>query len=323
MQERKKLGKNDLSVKKTSIRKAYGEVLVEIGEDNKDIFSLEADLGGVTYSCMFGKKFPERYINVGDAEQNLIGTAAGLAATGKIPYASTFAVFASMRAAEQVRFAVAYNNLKVRIIGMYSGLNAGRNGPSHHCEGDIAVMRSIPNMTVIEPADSLTLKKLIKESVNYDGPIYIRIGRKEVPLIYSNSDRIKIGKANILREGKDLTIIACGLMVYESLIAAEKLEEDEISAEVIDLHTIKPLDSETILNSVKKTNKVITVEEHNIFGGLGSTIAELLSVKFPTKMNIIGIEDIFTDSDEEEILREKYGLTSDNIYKKAIKMIND
>lgn len=311
-----------MQVEKTSIRKAYGEVLVSIGEKNKDIFSLEADLGGVTYSCMFGKKFPERYVNVGDAEQNLIGTAAGLAAAGKIPYASTFAVFASMRAAEQVRFAVAYNNLKVRIIAMYSGLNAARNGPSHHCEGDIAVMRSIPNMTVIEPADSLALKKIIEESVDYPGPIYIRMGRKDVPLIYSNSDKIKIGKANVLREGKDLTIIACGLMVFESLIAAEKLKNEGISAEVIDLHTIKPLDSETILNSVRKTNKAITVEEHNVFGGLGGAISELTSKNYPIKIDMIGIEDIFTDSDEDEILRKKCGLTSDNIYKKAKKILN-
>lgn len=312
---------NYTSIEKTSIRRAYGEVLLEIGENNRDIFSLEADLGGVTYSCMFGKKFPGRYINVGDAEQNLIGTAAGLAAVGKIPYASTFAVFASMRAAEQVRFAVGYTNLKVRIIAMYSGLNAARNGPSHHCEGDIAVMRSIPNMTVIEPADSMALKKIIKESVNYSGPVYMRMGRKEVPLIYSNSDKIKIGTANILREGKDITLIACGLMVFESLVAAEKLEQEGISAEVIDLHTIKPLDSDTILTSVKKTKRVITIEEHNIFGGLGGTIAELLSVNLPTKMKIIGIEDKFTDSDEDEILREKCGLTHDNIYKKTKELI--
>ena len=308
-------------LEKTSVRKAYGETLVSIGEKNKDIFSLEADLGGVTYSCMFGKKFPERYVNVGDAEQNLIGTAAGLAAAGKIPYASTFAVFASMRAAEQVRFAVGYNNLKVRIIAMYSGLNAARNGPSHHCEGDIAVMRSIPNMTVIEPADSLALKKIIEESVDYEGPIYMRTGRKEVPLIYSDSDEINIGKANVLHEGSDITIIACGLMVFESLIAAEKLYKDGISAEVIDLHTIKPLDSKTILNSVKKTNKALTVEEHNVFGGLGSAISELTSKNHPIKMDMIGIEDIFTDSDEDDILREKYGLSADSIYEKAKKIV--
>lgn len=308
-------------VKKSDIRRAYGETLVELGKKNKDVFVLEADLGGVTYSCLFDKVFPERYINVGNAEQNLIGIAAGVAASGKIPFTSTFAVFASMRAAEQIRFAVAYNNLSVRIIGMYSGLNAGRNGPSHQSEGDIAVMRAIPNMTVIEPADSIALKSLLEQTLSYKGPIYIRMGRRPVPLIYSNKNEIKIGKANIVRGGKDISIIACGLMVYESLIAAKKLAKNNISAEVIDLHTIKPLDSDTILKSVKKTKRVITVEEHNIFGGLGSAVAELLSTNYPSKMSIIGIKDIFADSDEDEILREKYGLTADNIYKEVTALL--
>lgn len=309
-------------VRKFLRRKTYGETLVEIGKENKNIYVLEADLGGVTYSCLFKEKFPERYINVGDAEQNLIGVSAGIASTGKIPFASTFAVFASMKAAEQMRFIVGYTNLNVRVAAMYSGLSAARNGPSHHCECDIATMRSIPNMTVIEPADSVAVKKIIRQSVSWKGPMYIRMGRKPVPLIYNEEDEIIIGKANLVKYGNDLTIIACGLMVYESIIAAEKLEKEGISTEVIDLHTIKPIDSETIIRSAKKTKRVLTVEEHNVLGGLGGAVAEVLSKNYPVKMDIIGIEDIFTDSDEDDVLREIFGLNSENIYMKARNIIS-
>lgn len=294
-------------------RDAYGEALAELALTNKNIVVLDADLGKSTKSFDFKKVCPERYFDMGIAEQDMISTAAGLAISGKIPFASTFAMFAAGRAFEQIRNSVAYPNLDVKIVVTHAGLTVGEDGATHQAIEDVALMRSIPNVTVICPSDAVETKQVIFSAAKYDGPMYIRLGRLSVPIIHDENYKFEIGKGEVLRKGKDVTIIAMGIMVSKAIEAAEKLKEEGIEASVINMPTIKPIDKELIVEFAKYTNKIVTVEEHSIIGGLGSAVAEVLSVEYPTKMKMIGIEDKFGHSGTPAELLEHYNLTVENI----------
>jgi transketolase len=298
-------------------RDAYGKALKELGMINDDIIVLDADLSKSTKTADFQKVKPNHFINVGIAEQNLMGIAAGIAATGKIPFASTFAMFATGRAFEIIRNSIAYPKLNVKIVATHSGITVGEDGGSHAAIEDISLMRSVPNMTVIVPADGVETEKVIKKIVEYNGPVYVRLGRSKVPVIYDDSYEFEIGKFSTLREGKDVSIIACGIMVAKALEAAEKLAEDGIMAEVINASTIKPFDAKTVLNSVKKTNCVVTVEEHNIYGGLGSAVSEVLCGNYPAPLEMVGVMDVFGESGSPDELLEKFNLTSREIINKV------
>jgi len=296
-------------------RKAHGEELIKLGAKNSNILSLEADLKSSTVE--FGEKYPNRLIDFGIAEANMVSFAAGLAKVGKIPYVHTMAGFVSMRACEQVRLDLAYNNTNVKIIATYGGISGGAAGTTHHAIEDLAIMRSIPNMTVIAPADSIETRKVTNAIAKMYGPVYVRLGRGATPLVYKKDYDYKIGKAIILREGNDVTIITCGSMIVpEVLAAAELLSKKGIEARVINMHTIKPLDEEVIIESAIKTKCIVTVEEHNILGGLGSAVSEVLVRKHPTFVNMIGFKDKCIDivGKYEELL-EHYGLTSKPIAK--------
>ncbi|OGC03994.1 transketolase [candidate division WOR-1 bacterium RIFOXYA12_FULL_43_27] len=297
-------------------REAYGKALVELGRENPNIVVLDADLSCSTKTSLFAKEFPKRFINAGVAEQDMIGMAAGLATTGKIVFASTFSCFASGRAWEQVRVSVAYPRLNVKIVATHGGITTGEDGATHQAIEDLAIIRVIPNMTLIVPSDAVLTDKAVRAAAAYHGPVFIRLPRAGTPTVYENCD-FKIGKANVLREGKDLSIFACGIMVYASLVAAEELQKENISAEVIDIHTLKPLDKEAIIKSAKKTGKVITAEEHSIIGGLGGAVAETLSENCPTRMARIGTRDMFAESGKAPDLLIKYGLTAKDIIKTA------
>ncbi|WP_027309406.1 transketolase family protein [Caloramator sp. ALD01] len=299
-------------------REAYGKALVELGKENKNIVVLDADLSKSTKTADFAKAFPERFFNVGIAEADLIGTAAGLSTCGKIPFASTFAMFAAGRAFEQIRNSVCYPKLNVKIAATHAGLTVGEDGASHQSVEDIAIMRSIPNMTVICPADDVETMAAVKAASEYYGPVYIRLGRSSVPTINDRPEyKFEIGKAVLLKEGKDVSIFATGIMVSEALKAAEELQKEGIDAEVINIHTIKPIDEEAVVNSVKKTKAAVTCEEHNIIGGLGSAVCEVLSEKCPAPVKRVGIKDTFGESGKPAELLKKYGLTKDEIIKAA------
>lgn len=306
---------------KIATRTAYGQTLVEVGKTNKDLVVMDADLSGSTQTKEFKKVYPDRFFNVGIAEQNLYGMAAGIALSGKVVCASTFAMFASGRAFEIVRNSIGYTKANVKICATHAGITVGPDGASHQTFEDIALMRTIPGMTVVNPSDANSAKVLIKQAIDTDGPFYIRLGRAAVPVCYEENADIKIGKGNLLREGSDVTIFATGIMVNEALIAAGELEKDGISAEVIDIHTIKPLDEELIINSAKKTGKVVTAEEHSIIGGLGSAVSEVLSTKQPTKMTMVGQKDVFGESGQPEELKAKFGMDADAILKAVKSMI--
>lgn len=306
---------------KIATRQAYGEALAELAKTNENVVVLDADLGKSTKTYEFKKVCPERYFDMGISEQDMIGTAAGLAASGKIPFASTFAMFAAGRAFEQIRNSVAYPRLDVKIAATHAGLTVGEDGATHQCIEDISLMRSIPNMVVISPSDAVEAKQVIFEAVKYDGPMYIRLGRYPVPVIHDNEYKFKIGKGEVLREGKDVTIIATGIMVSTALEAAEKLKNENIEASVINMATIKPIDRELIVKYAKRTGKIVTAEEHSIIGGLGSAVAEVLSVEYPVKMKMVGVEDKFGHSGTPEELLENYDLTSESIIK-AVKSLN-
>lgn len=304
-------------VKKIATRESYGNALAELGAQYPNLVVLDADLAGATKTGIFKKAFPERHIDCGIAEGNMMAVAAGLATAGKIPFASTFAMFAAGRAFEQVRNSIGYPHLNVKIGATHAGISVGEDGASHQCNEDIALMRAIPGMVVICPADDVEARAAVKAAVEYEGPVYLRFGRLAVPVINDEADyRFEIGKGITLKEGKDVTIIATGLEVSESLEAARMLEADGISAEVINIHTIKPLDEELVIASAKKTGKVVTVEEHSIIGGLGGAVAECLSEKAPTKMLRIGVNDTFGESGPAKVLIEKYGLDGKSIYEK-------
>ena len=279
---------------------------------------MDADLAGATKTGVFKKAFPDRHIDCGIAEGNMMGVAAGLSTAGKIPFASTFAMFAAGRAFEQVRNSIGYPHMNVKIGATHAGISVGADGASHQCNEDIALMRTIPGMVVINPADDVEAKAAVKAAIDYVGPVYLRFGRLAVPVINDPADyKFELGKGITLREGKDVTIIATGLEVSESLEAAKLLEADGISAEVINIHTIKPLDEELVVAAAKKTGKVVTVEEHSIIGGLGGAVAEVLAEKAPTKMLRIGVMDTFGESGPAKALIEKYGLDAKSIYEKV------
>ncbi|MGL4868216.1 MAG: transketolase family protein [Cetobacterium sp.] len=298
---------------KKSTRQAYGEALVELGRKNKNIVVLDADLTKSTKTNLFQEEFPERHINVGIAEADLIGTAAGLATCGKIPFASTFAMFAAGRAFEQIRNTVAYPKLNVKIAPTHAGISVGEDGGSHQSIEDISLMRSIPGMVVLSPADATETKKMIFAAAEYNGPVYIRMGRLDVPVLFDESYDFQIGLANTLKEGTDVSILATGLMTARALEAAEKLEAEGISARVINVGTIKPLDGETVLKAAQETKFLVTAEEHSVIGGLGSAVAEFLSETHPTLVKKVGIYDKFGQSGKGDELLEKYELTAEKI----------
>ena len=302
----------------TATRAAYGHVLKTEVYKNPNVVVLEADLGNATKSNAFKEVAPERYFNMGISEQDLIGTAAGFAAAGKIPLASTFAVFATGRAFEQVRNSVCYPKLNVKICATHAGLTVGADGGSHQAIEDISLMRTLPNMTVINPADAKEAEAAVLAAIDYQGPVYIRFGRAETKDIHDDSYHFEWGKAEVLRQGSDVTIFATGIMTAKALDAAETLAKQGVQAEVINVHTIKPLDEETVIASAKKTGKVVTAEEHSIIGGLGSAVAEVLARQCPTKQAFVGVQDSFGESGSPDDLLEKYGLTAEVIVKAAV-----
>ena len=305
-------------VKRIATRESYGNALVELGQEYENLVVLDADLAGATKTGVFKKAFPERHINCGIAEGNMVGVAAGLAAAGFVPFASSFAMFAAGRAFEQVRNSVGYPHLNVKIAASHAGISVGEDGATHQCNEDIALMRVIPGMVVINPADDVEAKAAVKAAFHYDGPCYIRLGRLAVP-VFNNEETYKfeLGKGIVLREGKDVTLVATGLEVNEALIAAEKLAADGIEAKVINIHTIKPLDEELIVAAAKETGKVVTIEEHSVIGGLGSAVCDVLAEKAPTKVMKIGVNDVFGESGPALELIKKYGLDGDSIYQKV------
>lgn len=300
--------------KLAATREAYGKTLVEMGKKNPNIVVLDADLSVSTKTAMFAKEFPERFFDMGVAEQDMISTAAGLAACGKIVFASTFAVFGSGRAWDQVRMSVAYTRLNVKIVVTHSGITTGEDGASHQANEDIAIMRALPNMTVIVPADAVETAKVVRESAKFYGPTYIRLSRPKTPIIYESEDYdFKIGKGVIMRPGKDITIFACGIMVSKALEAAEELKKEKIDCRVVNLHTIKPIDKELIVKCCQETGAVVTAEEHSIVGGLGGAVAEILVENTCVPMARVGIKDMFGESGKPEELLVKYGLTTQSI----------
>lgn len=304
-------------VKKIATRESYGNALVELGAEHDNIVVLDADLASATKTAMFKKAYPDRFIDCGIAEGNMIGVAAGLAASGFVPFASSFAMFAAGRAFEQVRNSVGYPHLNVKIGATHAGISVGEDGATHQCNEDIALMRTIPGMVVISPSDDIEARAAVRAAYEYQGPVYMRFGRLAVPVINDREDyKFELGKGVVLREGKDVTIIATGLPVSNCLEAAEKLAADGIDAKVINIHTIKPLDEELVISAAKETGKVVTVEEHSVIGGLGSAVCDVLSEKAPTKVMKIGINDVFGESGPAVELIKKYGLDADSIYEK-------
>ncbi|MBQ7199933.1 MAG: transketolase family protein [Eubacterium sp.] len=305
-------------VVKIATRDSYGNALVELGKAHDDLVVLDADLAAATKTGTFKKEFPDRHIDCGIAECNMMGIAAGIATTGKVPFASTFAMFAAGRAFEQVRNSIGYPQLNVKIGATHAGISVGEDGATHQCNEDIALMRTIPGMTVIVPSDDIEAKAAVFAAYEHKGPCYLRFGRLAVPVINDKPDyKFELGKGVVLREGKDVTIIASGLPVSNCLEAAEKLSADGIDAEVINIHTIKPLDEELVMASAKKTGKVVVVEEHSVIGGLGSAVCDCLSEKLPTRVMKIGINDVFGESGPAVELVKKYGLDADSIYEKV------
>ncbi|MCI9216470.1 MAG: transketolase family protein [Dorea sp.] len=305
-------------VKKIATRESYGNALAELGKEHEDVVVLDADLAAATKTGVFKKAFPQRHIDCGIAECNMIGVAAGLASTGKVPFASSFAMFAAGRAFEQVRNSVGYPKLNVKIGATHAGVSVGEDGATHQCNEDIALMRTIPGMVIINPADDIEAKAAVKAAYEHVGPVYMRFGRAAVPVINDNADyKFEIGKAVTLREGTDVTIIASGLTVSESLDAAEKLAADGISAEVINIHTIKPFDEEAVVKAAAKTGKIVTVEEHSVIGGLGSAVCDVVAQKAPAKVMKIGVQDVYGESGPAKELIKKYGLDAESIYEKV------
>ncbi len=307
-------------------RKAYGETLVKLGAKNKDIVVLDADLSKSTKTIMFAKEYPDRFFEMGIAEANMISTAAGLASCGKIPFVSTFAVFATGRVYDQIRMDLAYSNANVKIFATHGGISVGKDGASHQMIEDIGLMRILPNMTVLAPSDATQTAKIVELMAEHKGPIYSRVGRADAPLIYSKKDvqNLKIGKAKTVKDGDDLTIIACGTMVEPALEAQKELKKQKINARIIDMHTIKPLDEKIIIKAAKDTNAIITAEEHNIIGGLGGAVSETLAEKsITTKFLRMGIKDRFCESGEPADLLEKYKLNKKHIIKNAKVMLKN
>ncbi|MFQ6016035.1 MAG: transketolase family protein [Anaerolineae bacterium] len=304
-----------------STRRAYGETLVELGRENPDIVALDADLCQSTMSGLFGKEFPDRFFDMGIAEANMIGVAAGLASCGKIPFVSTFAIFASGRDFDQVRMSVAYPELNVKIVASHGGITVGEDGASHHAIEDVALFSALPGFTIIVPADAEATRTAVRAAAELNGPVYIRLTRPSPPVVYKEGFDFTIGRANILRQGTDLTIVTYGLMVSQSLQAAESLEEEGIEAHVLDMHTIKPLDEEAILQAVTKTGALVVAEEHLRHGGLGSAVASFVAEHQPAPIEFVAIRDTYAESGRPHELLAKYGLTADNVAAAARKVL--
>jgi len=303
-------------IKKIATRESYGNMLTELAEEYPNLVVLDADLAAATKTGIFKKKYPERHIDCGIAESNMIGVAAGLATVGKIPFVSSFAMFAAGRAFEQVRNSVGYPHLNVKIGATHAGITVGEDGATHQCNEDIALMRTIPGMVVMCPSDDVEARAAVRAAIEHEGPVYIRFGRAAVPVINDGPDyHFEIGKGTVVRPGTDVTIVATGICVDSALGAAEKLAEDGISAEVINICTIKPLDEELIIASAQKTGKVVTVEEHSVIGGLGSAVCDCLSEHYPAKVKKIGMYDVFGESGPAAELVKKYGLDAEGVYK--------
>ncbi|MDE5587853.1 MAG: transketolase family protein [Acetatifactor sp.] len=303
-------------VKKIATRESYGNALKELAEEFPNLVVLDADLAAATKTGVFKKAYPDRHIDCGIAECNMMGIAAGLSLTGKIPFVSSFAMFAAGRAFEQVRNSIGYPHLNVKIGATHAGITVGEDGATHQCNEDIALMRTIPGMVVMCPADDVEAKAAVRAALEYDGPVYIRFGRAAVPVINDRPDyKFEIGKGSVVREGKDVTIVATGICVDSALGAAEKLAAEGVEAEVVSICTIKPLDEDIIIKSAKKTGKVVTVEEHTIIGGLGSAVCDCLSEKLPTPVKKLGMQDVFGESGSAAALVQKYGLDAEGVYK--------
>ncbi len=297
----------------TATREAYGKALVELGEKNKNVVVLDADLSKSTKTAEFQKAYPDRFFNIGISEQDMMGTAAGLATCGKIPFASSFAIFATGRAYEQIRNSIGYPKLNVKITATHAGITVGEDGATHQSIEDISLMRGIPNMVVMNPSDAEETRQAILAAAEHYGPVYIRLGRMAVPDIHEKNYKFELGKGEIIREGKDIAIIATGIMVSIALEAADKLKEEGINATVVNMHTIKPIDRELIVKVAKQTGKVVTAEEHSIIGGLGSAVCEVLSEEYPVKVKRIGINDTFGQSGTPKELLKHYNLTFQDI----------
>ena len=302
---------------KIATREAYGKALVKLGKINDDVVVLDADLSKSTKTNDFCKAYPNRFFNMGIAEQNLVGAACGFAAAGKIPFASTFAMFATGRAFEVIRNSACYPKLNVKICATHAGITVGEDGGSHQSVEDISLMRSIPNMTVLVPADGVEAEKMIFAAAEFNGPMYVRLGRSAVPTLFNEDYNFEIGKGVVLKEGNDATIIACGMMVNEAILAADMLKEENINVRVINMSTIKPIDTELIIKAAKETKAIVTGEEHSIIGGLGSAVSEVVSENCPTIVKKVGINDCFGESGTPAELLEKYGLTAKHIVEKV------
>jgi len=303
-------------------RDAYGEVLVQLGQENPDVVVLDADLSKSTKTAAFGEKFPDRFFNVGIQEADMVGIAAGLASSGKIPFVSSFACFVVCKAYDQLRMSVAFPELNVKIVASHGGISVGEDGASQQSIEDFALMSSLPGFVVMSPADAVSAKALVREAAKYKGPVYIRTGRPKTPILHSGNTSFQIGKGVRLREGKDVTLVATGLLVWEALEAEEKLKAEGIEASVIDLHTIKPLDRELLLEEARRTHAFVVSEEHQIWGGLGSAVARLLAQECPSAIEFVAIQDTYSESGKPEELFQKYGLTSAHIVKAAKKALS-
>lgn len=305
-------------VKKIATRESYGNALVELGAEHDNLIVLDADLAAATKTGVFKKAYPDRHIDCGIAECNMMGIAAGLSTTGIVPFASTFAMFAAGRAFEQVRNSIGYPHLNVKIGATHAGISVGEDGATHQCNEDIALMRTIPGMVILNPADDVEAKACVKAAYEYNGPVYLRFGRLAVPVINDRPDyKFELGKGVVLREGKDVTIVATGLCVSSTLEAAEKLAADGIDAKIINIHTIKPLDEELIVAAAKETGKVVTVEEHSVIGGLGSAVCDALAEKCPVPVKKIGVQDVFGESGPAVALLAKYKLDGEGVYEQV------
>ena len=301
-----------------AIRDVYGETLAKLGEKNKNIVVLDADVSSSTKSSIFGSQHKERFYNMGVSEANMLGAAAGLSTMGKIPFVNTFAVFMINRGAYVIRNSICYSNLNVKIAGAYSGMSDSYDGATHHSFEDIAYMRAIPNMTIFSVCDEKQTEKIVEKAVEINGPVYLRLSRAAMPSLYNSNEEFEAGKGKIVKEGNDLTIISTGYLVHKALEAAKELEKENISVRVVDMYSIKPIDRELIVKCAEETKKIITLEEHSIIGGLGSSVSEVLIEEYPIPMKILGIRDTFTESGDYEELINKYGLGK-NTVKNTIK----
>lgn len=306
--------------KAVATREAYGEVLVELGRENPSIVVLEADISKSTRTAAFAKAFPDRFFNFGVAEQNMMGAAAGLATTGKIPFVSTYAVFASMRACEQIRTFICYSHLNVKIAVSHGGLNPANDGVTHQATEDLGIMTTIPGLAVMMPADYYATKALVRAAVGWHGPVYLRFTRDPVPIIYNPDDEFAIGQAKLVRRGQDVTLVTLGDMLHTTLAAADALAHQGFSADVIDMHTVKPLDAGALLASAARTRRVVTIEDHQIHGGLGGAVAEALSENLPTPLRRIGLRDTFAESGQFGELLHKYQMDAESIVSAALSL---